>query len=94
MAFTQQTVSCTFDLSVRKLQTKPERPADCTGGPIVLPDMSDNPGGGGTSDGVVVLHELLVRNVQNCVVATIVDPDVVQSARNAGVCVFVTSAVP
>ena len=27
-----------------------------TGGPIVLPDMSDDPGGGGTSDGVVVLQ--------------------------------------
>ena len=50
----------------------------------MLPDMSDNPGGGGTSDGVVVLQEMIARKVQNCVVATIVDPIVVQAARAAG----------
>jgi microcystin degradation protein MlrC len=56
-----------------------------TDGPIVLPDMSDNPGGGGTSDGTVVLQELLAHGVRSCVVATIVDPEVVQAAHAAGV---------
>ncbi len=64
------------------------------GGPVVLPDMSDNPGGGGTSDGVVVLQELIARSVQNCVVATIVDPDVVQSAHTAGMCLYVPRVMP
>ena len=44
------------------------------GGPVVLPDMSDNPGGGGTSDSIVILSEFLARGVRNCVIATIVDP--------------------
>ena len=62
------------------------------GGPIVLPDMSDNPGGGGTSDGVVVLQEMIARKVQSCVVATIVDSVVVQAARAAGmIFVFILS---
>ena len=35
--------------------------------------MSDNPGGGGTSDSVVILQEMLDRGVTNAVVATIVE---------------------
>ena len=47
--------------------------------------MSDNPGGGGTSDSVVILQEMLDRGVTNAVVATIVDPAVVEQAHAAGV---------
>ena len=35
-----------------------------------------------------MLQEFIARNVKNCVVATIVDPDVVRSAHKAGVCVL------
>ena len=47
--------------------------------------MSDNPGGGGTSDSVVIIQEMLDRGVTNAVVATIVDPAVVEQAHAAGV---------
>ena len=47
-------------------------------------DMSDNPGGGGTSDSIVILSEMLERGVRSCVIATIVDPAVAEDAHAAG----------
>ena len=46
--------------------------------------MSDNPGGGGTSDSIVILSEMLERGVRSCVIATIVDPAVAEDAHAAG----------
>ena len=54
-------------------------------GPVVIADMSDNPGGGSSNDGVEVLRELLKQNVTRAAVGTIYDPKVVQEAVGVGV---------
>jgi microcystin degradation protein MlrC len=41
-------------------------------------------GGGGTSDSIVILSEMLERGVTSCVIATIVDPAVAEEAHAAG----------
>lgn len=56
-----------------------------SGTPIVLPDMSDNPGGGATNDSVAILDEFLKRGIDGVAVATICDPEVAEMAHNAGV---------
>jgi microcystin degradation protein MlrC len=53
-------------------------------GPVVLADVSDNPGGGSPCDGTVMLKELIERNVPSAVVAVIADPEAVRAAREAG----------
>jgi microcystin degradation protein MlrC len=53
-------------------------------GPVVLADVSDNPGGGSPSDGTVMLKELVEGNVPSAVVAAIVDPEAVRAAKQAG----------
>ncbi|MCZ6633073.1 MAG: M81 family metallopeptidase [bacterium] len=55
------------------------------GGPVVIADISDNPGGGGSNDGVEILRELLHQGVRDAAVATIYDPEVVTQAVEAGV---------
>lgn len=55
------------------------------GHPIVLPDMSDNPGGGAAGDSVAVLAELIRRGVTRAAVSTVYDPEVVELAHEAGV---------
>ena len=56
-----------------------------SGGPIVLADMSDNPGGGGTSDSVAILTEFVKRGIEGVAVASINDPEVAEMAHAAGV---------
>ena len=74
-------------LPVRQTRASPDcmHPDQCSSGASCVQDMSDNPGGGGTSDSVVILQEMLERGVTNAVVATIVDPAVVEQAHAAGV---------
>lgn len=55
------------------------------GQPVVIAYISDNPGGGGSNDGVEILRELLRQGVRDAAVATIYDPEVVQQAVEAGV---------
>jgi microcystin degradation protein MlrC len=54
------------------------------GKPVVLADMSDNPGGGGTSDSVRVLAELLRRGETGALIATTTDAAVAAAAHRAG----------
>jgi microcystin degradation protein MlrC len=61
--------------------------------PVVLADVSDNPGGGGPGDGTVMLKELVEGNVPSAVVAVIVDPEAVRAAKEAGIGATVTLAV-
>lgn len=53
--------------------------------PVVLADVSDNPGGGSPCDGTVMLKELVEGNVPSAVVAVIVDPEAVRAAKQAGI---------
>jgi microcystin degradation protein MlrC len=54
-------------------------------GPVVLADVGDNPGGGGTADTTFVLRELLDRGVRNAGLAIVRDPESVARCVDAGV---------
>lgn len=53
--------------------------------PVVLADVSDNPGSGGSADATGLLRELIEKDAQNVAVAVIFDPETVQLAKVAGV---------
>jgi microcystin degradation protein MlrC len=53
--------------------------------PLLLADISDNPGGGSAQDGTVLLAALLEAGVEDAAVATIYDPAAVDAAAAAGV---------
>lgn len=59
--------------------------ADAEGGPLVLADIADNPGGGSSEDRTVLLEALLEAGVDDAAVALVVDPDAVEAAVDAGV---------
>ncbi len=54
-------------------------------GPAVIPDVSDNPGGGATGDSVEVLRELLRRGVDRAAFGTVWDPAAVARSGRARV---------
>ena len=54
-------------------------------GPIILADISDNPGSGGPGDGTQLLAELIKQGAANVAVALIKDADSVEKAVAAGV---------
>ncbi len=53
--------------------------------PVVMPDMSDNPGGGGAMDSVAILSEFLARGVFGVLVGSICDAEVVSIASSVGI---------
>lgn len=53
-------------------------------GPVILADVADNPGGGGSGDTTELIHELIRRGAQGAV-ACIWDPQTVQEAISAGI---------
>ena len=52
--------------------------------PIVLADIQDNPGAGGTSDTVGLLRALIAQRAQGAVIGMIVDPEAAEAAVAAG----------
>ena len=54
-------------------------------GLTVLADVSDNPGNGAPGDGTVLLEELIKHKANDCLIATIHDPETVMQAIAAGV---------
>jgi len=62
-------------------------------GPVVLADVADNPGGGGSGDGTVVLKTLIDMGARNVGFALIKDPEAVSEAIEAGVGATVTMKV-
>lgn len=54
-------------------------------GPVVLADVGDNPGGGGSTDGTEILRACLDQGLTNVGIAIIRDPDVVEECVRAGV---------
>lgn len=53
--------------------------------PVILADVADNPGGGGTGDTTELLRELLRQQVRGVAAAAIWDPETVARAATAGV---------
>ncbi len=71
------TVPEAVDQALDLVATKP-------GKPVVLADVADNPGGGGSGDTTELLHELVRRQVAGAA-ASIWDPETVQHAIEIGV---------
>jgi microcystin degradation protein MlrC len=61
-----------------------ERALGVAGGPVVLSDGSDNPGGGAPGDSTFVLRALLEKGVEHAGLALLWDPIVVQMALDVG----------
>lgn len=57
----------------------------CDGGPVVLADGADNPGGGAASDSTFILRRMLDRGIANAAIGPIWDPIAVRLAFAAGV---------
>lgn len=53
-------------------------------GPVVLADVQDNPGAGGTSDTTGILHALIEAGSEGVVLGVMCDPEFVQLAQEAG----------
>ncbi|MEL7116329.1 MAG: MlrC C-terminal domain-containing protein, partial [Pseudomonadota bacterium] len=53
-------------------------------GPVVLADVQDNPGAGGTSDTTGLLQALIDAEVPSAVLGVICDPDIADMAHAAG----------
>jgi microcystin degradation protein MlrC len=57
----------------------------CEGGPVVLADGADNPGGGAAGDSTFVLRRLLGRGIGDACLGPLWDPVAVRIAFDAGV---------
>lgn len=55
------------------------------GGPVVLADAADNPGGGSASDSTFILRRMLERGIGNAALGPMWDPVAVRIAFDAGV---------
>lgn len=53
-------------------------------GPVILVDTQDNPGGGGTSDGMAII-KVLIQEGADAVAGLVYDPEVAQMAHQCGV---------
>ncbi|MFA5646461.1 MAG: M81 family metallopeptidase [Candidatus Ratteibacteria bacterium] len=74
-----------FSVSFTPIAEAIEYAATQAKGVVILSDGSDNPGGGAPCDGTTILQEFINHNVQNAVIAIIVDPESVAKAVEAGV---------
>ena len=54
------------------------------GGPVVIADVWDNPGGGVPGDSTIILREMIRREIDNAALATIWDPIAVRTCMSAG----------
>ncbi len=61
-----------------------EQALACAERPVVLPDMSDNAGGGAPADSTFVLQWLLDHGVENAGIAFLYDPEAVRIVKAAG----------
>jgi len=90
-----------FAWSIRREFLKPltpvpegvKRAMEAKEGPVILADVADNPGGGGSGDGTVVLKTLLDMGARDVGLALIKDPEAVDKAIKAGVGATVTMMV-
>ncbi|RYX97798.1 MAG: M81 family peptidase [Comamonadaceae bacterium] len=59
--------------------------ADTSAGPVILADLRDNPGAGGTGDTTGLLAALIDAGAQECVIGVLFDPASALLAHEAGV---------
>jgi microcystin degradation protein MlrC len=52
--------------------------------PVILADVQDNPGAGGTSDTVGILRALIAQRAKGAVIGMMVDPEAAEAAEAAG----------
>jgi microcystin degradation protein MlrC len=58
--------------------------SECEGGPVVLADMADNPGGGAAGDSMFIISRLIERGITDVAVGGIWDPVAAQICCGAG----------
>ncbi|MCW3989669.1 MAG: M81 family metallopeptidase [Candidatus Bathyarchaeota archaeon] len=61
------------------------RVKNAEGGPYILADIGDNPGGGAPEDGTVVLRAILEEGLKGGVLAVMWDPEAVEKASASGI---------
>ncbi|MGH6919241.1 MAG: MlrC C-terminal domain-containing protein, partial [Geminicoccaceae bacterium] len=61
-----------------------DRALAIAGGPVVIADPSDNPGGGAPSDATAILRRLIERRIEHAALGPIWDPVAVQFCMAAG----------
>jgi len=61
------------------------RVKNAEGGPYILADIGDNPGGGAPEDGTVVLRAILEEGLEGGVLAVMWDPEAVEKASASGI---------
>ena len=61
------------------------RVKNAEGGPYILADIGDNPGGGAPEDGTVVLRAILEEELEGGVLAVMWDPEAVEKASASGI---------
>jgi microcystin degradation protein MlrC len=74
-----------FTKEILSIEAAIKRAVSATEGPIVLADISDNPGGGAAGDSTHILRKLIEMKVQDVGLAIIVDRRTVEQAIEAGV---------
>lgn len=57
----------------------------CEGGPVVLADVADNPGGGAPGDSTFILRRMIERGIGQSVIGAFWDPGAIHICRDAGV---------
>jgi len=60
------------------------------GSPVVIADVQDNPGAGGSSDTTDLLRSLVEQNTRGAVIGSIWDPSVASQAHSAGIGAVIT----
>ena len=61
-----------------------DRALAISGGPVVLADRWDNPGGGVAGDSTVILHRMLARGITNAAIGALWDPIAIRFCHGAG----------
>jgi microcystin degradation protein MlrC len=92
-AFWARREKFTFDVESCDLDEAIDRALASDKKPVFISDSGDNPTAGATGDIPLVVERLLAKNVPDAVVASIVDPDVVNTCVAAGLNAQVTVAI-
>jgi microcystin degradation protein MlrC len=74
-----------LDVPFADIDSALDRALACHGGPVVIADSADNPGGGAAGDSTFLLRRLLDRGIMNAALGPLWDPGAVRIAFEAGV---------